>query len=243
MAEVERKKMNLLDKAVLVTGGSNGIGLSIAEMAKQKGGKVIICGRNKDKLENVSAKYGFTGYVCDVSDEAQVVNMFANIKNDFGRLDALINNAGYGYFAEIDKVNADELKQVLNTNIVGAILCGREAAKIFKNQNSGNIVNIASTAALKGFAYGTPYVATKFALRGITECWRAELRKYNVRVILINPSEVQTDFKVNSGRENSDYNATKLQSKDIAFSVISALEMNDRGFITELTVFATNPKE
>lgn len=235
--------MNLLDKIVLVTGGSNGIGLSIAEASKEKGAKVIICGRNKNRLESVSEKYGFTSYVCDVSIEAQVVDMFENIKRDFGRLDVLINNAGYGYFAEIDKVDAHELKNVLNTNVVGAILCGRETSKIFKNQNFGNIVNIASTAALKGFAFGTPYVATKFALRGITECWRAELRKHNVRVILINPSEVQTDFKLNSGRENSGFNPSKLQGVDIAAAVISALEMNDRGFITELTVFATNPKE
>jgi len=235
--------MNLKDKVILVTGGTNGIGLSIAVMAKNKEAKVIICGRSKDKLENISKEFGFTSYVCDVSDEVQVIAMFEHIKNDFGRLDALVNNAGFGYFAEIDNVDIDKLKTVLNTNVVGAVLCGRESAKIFKIQNYGNIVNIASTAALKGFAFGTPYVATKFALRGITECWRAELRKYNVRVILINPSEVQTDFKLNSGRENSEFNETKLQGEDIAFSVISALELADRGFITELTVFATNPKE
>ena len=108
---------------------------------------------------------------------------------------------------------------------------------------SGNIINISSTAGKKGFAYGTAYAATKFALKGMTECWQAELRKYNVRVMLVNPSEVQTEFSVNAGNGEREFNPTKLLSEDIAHAVISALEMEDRGFITELTVFATNPKE
>jgi len=76
----------------------------------------------------------------------------------------------------------------------------------------------------------------------MTECWRAELRPYNVRVILINPSEVQTEFVVSSGRDKREFNPSKLVAEDIAHAVVSSLEMNDRGFITELTVFATNPK-
>jgi 3-oxoacyl-[acyl-carrier protein] reductase len=141
-----------------------------------------------------------------------------------------------------DRVNLEQFNDVLQTNVVGAALAAREAAKIFKKQNSGAIINIASTAATKGFAGGTPYVATKFALRGMTECWRAELRPYNVRVILINPSEVQTDFVISSGRSAREFNPSKLISEDIAHTVVAALEMHERGFITELTVFATNPK-
>ena len=100
-------------------------------------------------------------------------------------------------------------------------------------------MNISSTAGLKGFPGGSAYVASKWALKGMTECWRAELRKYNVRVILINPSEVQTDF---GEKVRDTINPTKLMAEDIAFATVGALEMNDRGFITELTVFATNPK-
>jgi 3-oxoacyl-[acyl-carrier protein] reductase len=77
----------------------------------------------------------------------------------------------------------------------------------------------------------------------MTECWRAELRPHNVRVILINPSEVQTEFVINSGRPKREFNETKLVAEDIAHAVIASLEMEDRGFITELTVFATNPKD
>jgi 3-oxoacyl-[acyl-carrier protein] reductase len=123
------------------------------------------------------------------------------------------------------------------------MLMARESAKIFIKQMSGNIINISSTAGKKGFAYGTAYAATKFALKGMTECWQAELRKYNVRVMLVNPSEVQTEFSLNAGNGEREFNPTKLLSEDIAHAVISALEMEDRGFITELTVFATNPKE
>ena len=85
-------------------------------------------------------------------------------------------------------------------------------------------------------------MATKFALKGMTECWRAELRKHNIRVMLINPSEVQTNFLPNAGRQARPKNDTKLEAEEIAHVVLSMLEMRDRGFITEATVFATNPQ-
>ena len=235
--------MDLKDKVVLVTGGSSGIGTAIAQALKEKGAKIIITGRNKEKLEDVAEENGFRGIQSDVSIEDNVMELFSIIKKEYGRLDALINNAGYGYFDLLENVDLERFNSVYNTNVAGAMLAAREASKIFKKQNNGAIINIASTAATKGFVGGTPYVATKFALRGMTECWRAELRPYNVRVILINPSEVQTSFVENSGREKRNFNPTKLISEDIAHSVVSALEMDDRGFITELTVFATNPKD
>jgi len=234
--------MNLKDKIILVTGGSLGIGKATAIKLQEKGAKVIITGRNKERLLEAADNYGLIPVVSDVSNEKDVISLFDKIRNDFDRLDVLVNNAGYGYFDLIENINEEKFKDVLQTNVIGAALAAREASIIFKEQNSGAIINIASTAATKGFAGGTPYVATKFALRGMTECWRAELRPHNVRVILINPSEVQTEFVINSGREKRDYNPTKLVAEDIAHTVVSSLEMDDRGFITELTVFATNPK-
>lgn len=234
--------MDLKNKIVLVTGGSLGIGLETAKMLKKRGAEVIITGRNKERLEKAAQENDLFHVVSDVSKEDDIINLFKFIMKKFGKLDALINNAGYGYFELVDNIDTLKFNDVLQTNVIGAAMAAREAAKIFKEQNSGAIVNIASTAATKGFAGGTPYVATKFALRGMTECWRAELRPYNVRVILINPSEVQTEFVANSGRDRREFNPTKLLSEDIAHAVVSSLEMNDRGFITELTVFATNPK-
>jgi 3-oxoacyl-[acyl-carrier protein] reductase len=114
------------------------------------------------------------------------------------------------------------------------------AANLFKKQKSGNIVNISSTAGTKGYANGTVYASSKFALRGMTQCWQAELRKYNVRVILVNPSEVLTAFGDDEGRERKEV-SNKLRSFEIAHTIVSTLEMDDRGFIPEVTVWATNP--
>ena len=234
--------MNLQDKVILVTGASLGIGLSTAIKLQEKGAKVIITGRNKDRLEKAAKENNLIPFVSDISKESDVVALFDFIKKEFGNLDVLVNNAGFGTFEKIEDVDVEKFNNVLQTNVIGAAIAAREAAKMFKPKNSGAIINIASTAATKGFPGGTAYVASKFALRGMTECWRAELRPHNVRVILINPSEVQTEFFVNAGGEKRDFNPTKLLAEDIAHTIVSALEMDERGFITELTVFATNPK-
>jgi 3-oxoacyl-[acyl-carrier protein] reductase len=131
---------------------------------------------------------------------------------------------------------------MLQTNLMGAMFVGRESAKYFISKNYGNIINISSTAGLNGFASGSAYVASKFALKGMTECWRAELRKHNIRVMLVNPSEVQTEFVKNSGREVKEHNATKLMAEDLALTMKSILELDDRAFIPELSVWATNPR-
>ncbi len=123
------------------------------------------------------------------------------------------------------------------------MVCARECAKIFIAQSYGNIINISSTAGRSGFAGGTVYTASKFAVSAMTESWRAELRKHNIRVMQVNPSEVQTDFFTNAGGEVRAFNDSKLQTTEIAHVVLSMLEMNDRGFITEATVFATNPSK
>src|SRR4029079_8605207 len=114
---------------------------------------------------------------------------------------------------------------VFATNVTGAMLMAREAAKHFIERKSGNIVNICSTAAIRGAAGGTAYYASKFALRGMTECWRAELRQYNVRVFLINPSEVLTEFAAAAGRSQAQ-TQTKLRGDEIAHAVKAVLEMD-----------------
>ncbi|HEX4593306.1 MAG TPA: SDR family NAD(P)-dependent oxidoreductase, partial [Bryobacteraceae bacterium] len=129
---------------------------------------------------------------------------------------------------------------VFATNVTGVMLMSREAAKLFKERKRGNLINISSTASLRGAPKGTAYYASKFALRGMTECWRAELRKYNVRVFLINPSEVITDFARRAGFPQVE-NPSKLRSEDIAHTIKAVLEMNDRGFTPEVSIFATNP--
>jgi 3-oxoacyl-[acyl-carrier protein] reductase len=232
--------MDLKNKVALITGGSLGIGFAVAQSLKDAGARVVITGRNKAHLDAAAAKLGVHGIQADVSIEADVLRTYEEVLAKFGDLDILVNNAGIGFFRSLVEQDTKSFDDVFATNVRGAMMMGREAAKIFIKRNGGNIINIASTAAVRGAPNGTTYYASKFALRGMTECWRAELRKYNVRVILVNPSEVVTNFAVTAGFPQKD-NPSKLQGEDIAHAVKAALEMEDRGFITELTVFATNP--
>jgi 3-oxoacyl-[acyl-carrier protein] reductase len=231
--------MNLEGKRALVTGGSEGIGRSIAEALIERGSRVAVTGRRQEILDATAKKIGAYAVCGDVSVEAQVKETVEQVVAEFGGLDILVNNAGVGYFSELADLDVERFEEVFATNVTGAMLMAREVAPHFIRQKSGNILNISSTAGLKGFRAGTAYVGTKFALKGMTECWRDELRPHNIRVILVNPSEVQTGF---GGRgEPGDLNPKKLRSREIADAVVGALLIDDRGFIPEFSVFATNP--
>jgi 3-oxoacyl-[acyl-carrier protein] reductase len=234
--------MNLKGATVLVTGGSSGIGLSIAKTLAAAGSRVAITGRERARLEDAARTVGAIGIQADVSKAADVQRTYRELFDAFGHLDVLINNAGVGVFRPLVDLEPADFEQVFATNVTGAMLMAREAARHFVERQRGNIVNIASTAAVRGAARGTAYYGSKFALRGMTECWRAELRPHNVRVFLINPSEVLTSFAATAGLAQTE-NPTKLRGEDIAGIVKAALEMDDRGFIPELTVFATNPQD
>jgi 3-oxoacyl-[acyl-carrier protein] reductase len=153
----------------------------------------------------------------------------------------LVNNAGIGDFAPLLEMTADAMRRVWEVNVLGATLVARESARHFVARGYGNIINIGSTSGLRAGPGGSAYASTKFALRALTESWRAELRTHNVRVMLLNPSEVVTEFAGRAGREQ-DANPSKLQPPEIAHAVAAMLTMEDRGFIPELSVWATNPK-
>lgn len=234
--------MELKNAKVLITGGSMGIGYAAAKSLIDAGAKVVICGRDAKKLETAAKELNAVPITADVSKESDVISLIAKTIETLDGYNVLINNAAYGYFSQLTEINTAKFNEQLMTNITGAMLCGRESAKYFVEKNYGNIVNIASSAGTGGFANGTPYCATKFALRGMNECWRAELRKFNIRVMLVNPSEVQTNFGINAGGKPRDFNPTKLEGFHIAHLINSMLEMDDRGFIPEAGVWATNPK-
>ena len=238
--------MDLKNAKALVTGGSAGIGKETARLLIEKGAKVAICGRSEDKLEATAKEIGAVPIVADVSVEADVERLVATTVKELSGYNVLINNAGYGTFAPLVEQSTEEFNRLFATNVTGAMMVARESAKHFAaqrerdNKATGNIVNIASSAGLRGFAGGTAYVASKFALRGMTECWRAELRKHNIRVMLVNPSEVLTDFAATYGRVQKP-SERKLRGQEIAHTIVSLLEMDDRGFTTEVSIWATNP--
>jgi 3-oxoacyl-[acyl-carrier protein] reductase len=232
--------MNLKNAVALVTGGSAGIGRSIAQTLAAAGARVAITGRHKGRLDEAAKALGVFPIQADVSKEADVERTYREVLAKFGDLDILVNNAGIGVFKNLVDFDLAGFEAVFATNVTGAMLMSREAARYFVKKNRGNIINISSTAGVRGAPNGTAYYASKFALRGMTECWRAELRKHNVRVMLVNPSEVLTNFAATAGLPQKA-SESKLRGDEIAFAVKAVLEMDDRGFTPELSVFATNP--
>jgi 3-oxoacyl-[acyl-carrier protein] reductase len=234
--------MELRGATVLVTGGSSGIGRAVARILVEAGSRVAITGRDEKRLSETAHALNVLPIRADVTSEADVLRTYQELLKNFGHLDVLVNNAGKGVFKPLLDMQRSEFDAVLATNLAGAMMMAREAAKLFIPQKRGNIVNIGSTASHRGAPNGTAYYASKAGLRSMTECWRAELRQHNIRVFLVNPSEVITGFAAASGFQQKD-NPTKLRGDEIAHAVKSILEMDDRGFSTELTVFATNPKD
>ncbi|MBM4185168.1 MAG: SDR family oxidoreductase [Gemmatimonadetes bacterium] len=232
--------MNLHGAVALVTGGGEGIGHAIAKALQAEGSKVTITGRRADVLKAVATSMGVDFVVADVGSEAEAVRAVKSVVDKHGRIDILVNNAGYGLFKPLVDTTLEEMEGIYRTNVFGPFLMAREAAKHFIAQGSGELINIGSTSATKGSASRTAYGSSKFALRGMTECWREELRKHNVRVMLVNPSEVMTGFAAKAGapRESSD---KKIRPKEIADAIVGALKIEHRGFIPEFSVFATNP--
>lgn len=235
--------MDLKTAKALVTGGSSGIGYATAQLLRDRGAEVAICGRRADALDEAASELGALGIVCDVSSEEEVKRMVARVISEFGDYNVLINNAGGGHWAPLVETKVSDFQRVWETNVLGAMLVARESAGHFVKQNAGNIVNVASTSGQRAGAGGSTYASTKFALTGLTQSWRAELRKSNIRVMQINPSEVQTNFFVASGRGARAENSSKLIGQDIACAIAAMLEMDDRAMLVEATVWATNPRD
>ena len=227
-------------KKVLITGGSSGIGRATAIELISMGAIVSITGRNKEKLERVASEINAIPIHLDVSKYNTIAVKTLDAFHSMGGIDVLVNNAGIGEFAKLEDIKISQFENIFATNVFGLTMLTQEVVKFFKTQQHGTIINIGSSAATSGFPSGSVYSASKFALRGLTECWRHELRRDNIRVILVNPSEVTTAFN-DKNRTEREVQDNKLRPSEISHVIISAIQMDDRGFIPELNVWATNP--
>ncbi|HQX82305.1 MAG TPA: SDR family oxidoreductase, partial [Vicinamibacterales bacterium] len=208
----------------LITGGSQGIGAALAEQAAAAGHAVVVTGRDPRRLADVASRTGVHAVQADVArgdDNARVV---ADCVARMGGVDVLINNAGYAYRAEIGAMDVDAMRTMFETNVFGLVDLTNRVVPLMKTQADGDIVNVASTSGMKGAATATAYAGSKWAVRGISQCWQAELRPHGIRVTCVCPSEVQTSFGGRTGRNNPN----KLYAEDIAGTIIAALNMPRR---------------
>ncbi len=221
----------------LVTGGSQGIGAALVEIASKAGHKVVFTGRNGAALESMARKTGAVGVQADVSITGDNARTVDTCMKEMGGIDVLVNNAAFDYRAEIGSLDVAKMKALFDTNVFGLVDITNRVVPQMKERKSGDIINIASTSGMKGAASATPYAASKWAVRGISQCWQAELRPLGIRVISICPSEVQTNFAGRTGRNNPN----KLYAIDIAETIVAAIDKPRRVLWPELAVFANNP--
>lgn len=232
--------MDLDGAKILITGGTTGIGYETAKLLQSKGANIVICGRQQEKVDKIAAELGVLGIQADVALESDIEKMFEFAIEKLKGLDVLINNAGLGFMGSLIDTSVDDFTRIWEINTRSVFMCGKLAAKYFISQNSGTIINISSMGAVRGFANGSAYVSSKSAISGLTMCWQAELRKYNIRVTQINPSEVITDFAAKIGHVSIDPER-KLKGKEIAQVIASTLSLSDIAFVPEINVWATNP--
>jgi 3-oxoacyl-[acyl-carrier protein] reductase len=221
----------------LVTGGSQGIGAAVVDLASKGGHQVVFTGRNALLIDAIARTTGAHGLQADVSVADDNARTVAACMERMGGVDVLVNNAAYAYRAEIGDLDVDQMKSMFDTNVFGLVDITNRVVPQMKARGSGDIVNIASTSGMKGAATATAYAASKWAVRGISQCWQAELRPHGIRVICVCPSEVQTNFGGRGGRNNPN----KLYAVDIGETIMAALSMPRRALWPELAVFANNP--
>ena len=168
--------MDLKEAKVVITGATSGIGYETAKALKKCGSTVVICGRSEDKVKKASEKLGVFGFKADVVSEKEIQDLFKFAIEKMGNVNVLINNAGFGRMTPLIDTTAEDFFEQWEVNARGVVIAGREAAKLFIENKYGNIINIGSTAAIRGFAGGSAYSSSKCAVSGLTECWRAERR-------------------------------------------------------------------
>ena len=225
----------LTDKVAVVTGAGSGIGEAIATLLHEEGAKVVLAGRNKDKLQNVAnqlAQDSVKVVPTDVTKKEEVDELIKMAQQTFGGLDIVINSAGQMLSSKITDYQVDEWDSMIDVNIKGTLYTAKAALPTMLEQSSGHLINIASISGFEVTKSSTIYSATKAAVHTITQGLEKELAKTGVKVTSISPGMVDTAI-------TATYNPTdrkKLEPQDIAEAVLYALTQPKHVNVNEITV-------
>ena len=236
---------DLKGKRALVTGGSRGLGKAIAIALAKEGVDVAITGRNKKTLEDAVAEIEALGVkatysIFNVAEKVEVKMQIQRLIESFGAFDILINNAGIAAFGSFVEMAENDWEDIVRTNLFGPYYVSKAVVPSMIDLGSGDIINVSSTAGLKGNAVTSAYSASKAGLIGLSESLMFELRKKNIRVTTLTPSTIASDMSIQGGL--TDGNPEKvLQPEDFAEWVRDILKMNRRALIANGSIFSTNP--
>jgi NAD(P)-dependent dehydrogenase (short-subunit alcohol dehydrogenase family) len=200
----------------VITGGGRGIGAAIAKSLASKGIKLTLMGRTADTLNELASTLPEAqGIVCDVSDEANVQQAFAQAAEAFGSVSMLINNAGIASSSPFTRLTLEDFQRVLDINLIGTFLCTRAVLPAMLEAKAGRVVNVASTAGLGGNPYITAYSASKHGVIGLTRCLALEVAVKGITVNAVCPGYTDTDMahqaietvQTKTGRDEADARA------------------------------------
>ena len=236
---------DLKNKNALITGAGKGIGKAIALALAKEGVNVILVARTKDEIESVAIKarslrVKALAITADVADINSVNAAVEKALAEFGTIDILINNAGIAAFGKFLELEPTDWERIIQVNLMGTYYVTRAVLPNMIERQTGDIINISSTAGLSANALTSAYSASKFAVLGLTESLMQEVRKHNIRVTALTPSTVATDMakelKLTDGNPE-----TVMQAEDMAELIIAQLKLNRRVFIKNSSIWSTNP--
>jgi 3-oxoacyl-[acyl-carrier protein] reductase len=236
---------DLKNKNALITGAGKGIGKAIALALAKEGVNIILVARTQEEIDSVAAKVRSLrvkalAITADVADINSVNSAVEKALAEFGTIDILINNAGIATFGKFLELEPTDWERIIQVNLMGTYYVTRAVLPNMIERQTGDIINISSTAGLSGNALTSAYSASKFAVLGLTESLMQEVRKHNIRVTALTPSTVATDMakelKLTDGNPE-----TVMQAEDMAELIISQLKLNRRVFIKNSSIWSTNP--
>jgi NAD(P)-dependent dehydrogenase (short-subunit alcohol dehydrogenase family) len=201
--------MEIMKKTILITGASRGFGKIWAKAFLKRGDNVIATARNIESLKDLTNEYGksILPLQLDVTNRAQCFEVVKKAYQHFGRLDVVINNAGYGVFGAVEEANEQEIRNQFETNVFGTVWISQAAIPVMRNQGSGHIVQVSSVLGIMTVPLLGIYNASKWAVEGITESMAQEIKNFGINTTLIEPIAYNTDFSGDSGVNSKTINA------------------------------------